>query len=390
MPISSKTISELKETTAQFDFLLSAPNVKIKAIPPDHRLCVICLEPFENTAAWTVGAPVNRPVKLECGHMFGTTCLARLVFDSDFGNRCPLCRAPVIPAPVARNPSGQSWKAAVPLLRVLMMFGGDRAAFSKHKALDVLQRGVEREGPVAPPAAGAGKHMHRIMVLYEEFLSQFCDRPPPVEDAERLVVAEARVEELQDALSELVDLRRQIDEAQAARARREEAARAERERELEDVKGELEAVRQRWEEARGALEGSEKELEEARNGGRVAGRELEGFGEEAKKAATELERMQKRLEGAEKKLKAMASSIGVFFLVGMTTTAVLAHFEGHLFDRSTSSMAILGMWIVHCVLAVVRIAVFRSRPSRKSWKIFGLVVCCGLLGVGLERERFAL
>ncbi|KAL9067801.1 MAG: hypothetical protein Q9161_006619 [Pseudevernia consocians] len=324
MPISSKTISELKNITAQFDFLFTASNVKIETIPNDHQLCVICQEPFNNNA-WKFGDTVNCPVKLECGHIFGIQCLAHLVFTSDFSNRCPLCRAQVISASFEGNPSGQSWKAAVPLLRILMIVGRDRATFAKKKALDVLQNRLEREGLVG---LVGGKHVHRIMVLYEEFLNQFCDQPQPVEDADRLTAAEARVQELRDVISETQERRRQIDEAQAASARLEEAARQEREKELKDVKGELEEVKKRWEET--------------------------------------------------KSLKAMASSIWVFVLVVMTTTAVLVHFEGHVFDKSTSSMAVLGMWIVHCVVAVIR-----SRPSRKSWMIFGLVLCCVLLGVDL-------
>ena len=378
MPISSKTISELKNITAQFDFLLTASNVKIKTIPNDHRLCVICQEPFDNNV-WKFGDTVNRPVKLECGHIFGIQCLAHLVFTSDFSNRCPLCRAQVIPASFEKNPSGQSWKAAVPLLRILMMFGGDRATFAKKKALDVLQNGLEREGLVGPVG---GKHVHRIMVLYEEILNQFCDQPQPVEDADRLAAAEARVQELRDVISETQELRRQIDEAQAASARLKEAARQEREKELKDVKGELEEVKKRWEETQEALGGTKKDLEDARNAGREAEREIEGFKEELKNAAKKLERTQKRLEGTKKSLKAMASSIWLFVLVGMTTTAVLVHFEGHVFDKSTSSMAVLGMLIV--------VAVIRSRPSRKSWMTFGLVLCCVLLGVNFEREHFTL
>ena len=330
MPISSKTISELKNITAQFDFLLTASNVKIRTIPNDHRLCVICQEPFDN--AWKFGDTVDRPVKLECGHIFDKQCLAHLGFTSDFSNRCPLCRAQVIPASFEKNPSGQSWKAAVPLLQILMMFDGDRATFAKKKALDALQNGLEMEGLVGPVGPVGGKH--RIMILYEEFLNQFCDQPQPVEDADRLTAAEARVQELRDVISETQERRRQIDEAQAASTRLEEAARQEREKELKDVKGELEEVKKRWEET--------------------------------------------------KSLKAMASSIWVFVLVVMTTTAVLVHFEGHVFDKSTSSMAVLGMWIVHCVVAVIR-----SRPSRKSWMVFGLVLCCVLLGMDLEREHLA-
>ena len=218
MPISPTTITDLKKSTAQLDFLLSATNVKIKTLAPDARFCAICQEPFDKSV-WqkdNTDTPVNRPVKLECGHVFGIQCLAHLVFTSDFSNRCPLCRAKVMPDSFGRNPSGQSWKAAVPLLRILMMFGGDAATFDRRKALDVLVNGLEREGLTGPVP---GKHMHRIMVLYEEFLNQFCDAPQPMD---RLAASEARELELIELLRQRWELYQALEESHETEKRRRE------------------------------------------------------------------------------------------------------------------------------------------------------------------------
>lgn len=137
MPISPLTIFDLHKTTAHFDFLLTAPYGKIETIPPNARSCAICHKPFEKDL-WQLGTIVNRPVELECGHNLGIKCLAHLVFASDFRNRCPVCSAQVISDSFERNPSKQSWKVMVPLLRTLTMCGGDDVAFNKERALEVL------------------------------------------------------------------------------------------------------------------------------------------------------------------------------------------------------------------------------------------------------------
>lgn len=384
MPISSNTTLELKKITAQFDFLLTVSNIKIKNIPPDQRFCVICQSPFDNNV-WKFGDTVNRPVKLDCGHIFGIQCLAHLVFTSDFSNRCPLCRAQLMPDSFEKNPSGQSWKAAVPLLRLLMMFGGDVTTFSKKKALDVLQNGLEREGLMGPVP---GKHMHRIMILYEEFLSQFCNNPQPTTgDAHRLADAEARVEELLDVIGETQDLRREMEEARASRAQLEEIARNERENELRDVKAELEEVRKQEKETHEEVQSLRKKLERAGNEELDAAKELEGVNEKLKDATRSFEETLKELEETKKDLHSVASSALVFILLGMTIALIMVRFEGHIFGVSTTFGIVLGLWLVLCIVAVVR-----SRPTRRSWMFFGLVVFCVALGMGAfsERDRFAL
>lgn len=179
-----------------------------------------------------------------------------------------------MPATFERNPSGLSWKAAVPLLRLLMMFGADRGArLEKDKALLVLQNGLEREGLTGPVV---GKHMHRIMVLYEEFLNQFCDEPPPMTgDADRLAAAEERVQELRDVVRERQELDRVLEESRVLEARRQELARSEAEKELRDVKEELWGVKEELRVSKEGLQEVEEELEEALKVGREVEKELE-------------------------------------------------------------------------------------------------------------------
>ena len=373
MPISSTTVSELKKITAQFDFLLTAFNVKVKHIPPDQCLCVICQSPFDNNV-WKLGETVNRPVKLDCGHVFGIQCLAHLVFTSDFSNRCPLCRAQLMPDSFERNPSGQSWKAAVPLLRLLMMFGGNPETFSKEKALDVLQNGLEREGLIGPVP---GKHMHRVMVLYDEFLSQFCNDPQPtMGDVSRLASAEARIEELLAVITTSRDLRREIEEAQASRAQLEEVLRNGREVELIDVKVELEEARKIEQETRKELEHLEKELEHERSGGLKIAKDLAVANVELKDITMELEETRTDLLKTKKDLHAAASLALVDILLGMTIALVMVRLEGHVSRLSITSEIVLYLWLLHGVIAVIQ-----SRATKRSWVFFGLVVFCVTLGV---------
>lgn len=308
---------------------------------------------------WKLGETVNRPVKLDCGHIFGIQCLAHLVFTSDFSNRCPLCRAQLIPDSFEKNPSGQSWKAAVPLLRLLMMFGGDSDTFSKKKALDVLQNGLEREGLNGPVP---GKHMHRIMVLYDEFLSQFCnDLQLTTGDARRLASAEARVDELLDVISEAQDLQRGMEEAQTSRAQLEEVLRIERENELRDVKVELEDARKKGKETREELERFKQELGNAENEGSKIAKDLDAAKMGLKDATKELEETRKDLLKTKEDLNSVASSALVFVLLGVSVALVMVRFEGHVLGISTTFGVVLGLWLVYYVVAVAR-----SRPSRRS------------------------
>ncbi|CAF9905767.1 hypothetical protein IMSHALPRED_003969 [Imshaugia aleurites] len=372
MPISPKTLSDLKTTTAHFDFLLTAPAIKIKTIPPDARTCAICQEPFDNNVR-KPGDAVNRPVQLDCGHIFGITCLAHLVFTSDFRNRCPLCRAPVVAESFGKNPSAHSWKVAVPLLRILMMFGGGGASFEKKRALDVLENGLQKEGLTG---AVEGKHMHRVMVLYEEFLSRFCEGVEGESDAERLAAAEGSVQELLRMMDRRQELQRRVDETREAREQAEERFRESQEQELEIVKGALEEARKEAEETRVALEHSKKDLEDARKDGQDAKREIVGLKKILRTATKRFEELREELEKAKREMAGKPS--GWFFHdVGMTVAVVLVHFEGHSFKNSNTLRVVLGLWLIRCTVAGAR-----SQTSRRSWLIIALVIVCGLLILG--------
>lgn len=456
MPISQSTLSDLKKTTAQFDFLLSAQNIKIKNLPHDAQFCVICQEPFDNSL-WQQesDAPVNRPVKLECGHVFGIQCLAHLVFTSDFSNRCPLCRAKVMPDSYERNPSGQSWKAAVPLLRILMMFVGEAAAFEKKKALDVLMNGLEREGLMG---SVPGKHMHRIMVLYEEFLNQFCDAPQP---PDQLAASEARVHELEDILTRSLELDRVLEESRELEARRQES-------EISELKGRLEAVhkdrgevieelqrvrtegramffelkslKEEQEKAKGKvvkkptrtekglketqeeLKTCKKDLENSRNlvwelrkavreaTALLAEREREDrlrasvmdfFAssnlqkeEELKVAKKELADATSKIQAIQRQLNAKmeASGKSVSYSWALTTleaamVVVLVHFAGHLSERSVTSISMVGLMLVQCIVTHIRL-----ESKSRFWSVLGSCISCVALGLVVfsEKETFVV
>lgn len=239
------------------------------------------------------------------------------------------------------------------------MFGGDSDTFSKKKALDVLQNGLEREGLNGPVP---GKHMHRIMVLYDEFLSQFCnDLQLTTGDARRLASAEARVDELLDVISEAQDLQRGMEEAQTSRAQLEEVLRIERENELRDVKVELEDARKKGKETREELERFKQELGNAENEGSKIAKDLDAAKMGLKDATKELEETRKDLLKTKEDLNSVASSALVFVLLGVSVALVMVRFEGHVLGISTTFGVVLGLWLVYYVVAVAR-----SRPSRRS------------------------
>ena len=190
----------------------------------------------------------------------------------------------------------------MPLLRLLMMFGGgDRAAFARKDALDVLQNGLEKEGLLAP---AKGKHMHRVMVLYQEFLDQFCDHPePPPPDADR---QQARIQELRDLMRERQELEHVLEESRVSAARRRELAGSEVEDVLRVVREELREgealLRDAREEARRVRHGlqeSEEEVREVGNQRRWLERELEGVKKELREARA---KTREELEIAQKEL----------------------------------------------------------------------------------------
>ena len=282
----------------------------------------------------------------------------------------------------------------MPLLRLAMMFGRDLGAvggFEKDKALEVLRNGAEREGL---GGRVAGKHMHRLMVLYEEFLTRFCDHPPPpttttttTGDADRLAAAEGRLRELLDVMGESQEAQRRLDETRELRAQQEEIARNERERELSDVRRRLEEAERQAKETREELQRSRKDFERAKNEGLAAKKELEGAKQELKDATMRFEGTLEELKETEKKISAVTSSAWVFIDVGMTIAVALVRLEGHLFETATTSTFVAGLWLVRCIVAVVR-----SRPSRWSWMMLGLVALGVFLGIGAlsGKARLAL
>ncbi|KAF6241349.1 hypothetical protein HO173_000059 [Letharia columbiana] len=296
MPISPKTVSDLKKITDQLDFLLTVLDVEVGDIPADRRDCFICQEPFEKTVWKKKGDSINSPVKLDCGHIFGISCLAKLVFTSDFNNTCPLCRARIIPDSYEKTTSYRSWQVAAPLLQLFTILDRDVASAAKEQALGFLQRGFEREKLVPLP----GKHTERTMVLYEEFLNQFCDFPPPVEDGRRLEAAEEGSRNLRRDLRRHLAIRRELD---------------------------------------GRYERSKARMTEIHN-----------------LTEQKLKRSQQALNGAREALK---RSTGLFFLYGMVATLTLLGLCGRLsgslgtlvtlYERP--SRILLRLWLIACTIA---------------------------------------
>lgn len=320
MPISPKTVSDLKKITDQLDFLLTVLDVEVGNIPADRRDCSICEEPFEKTVWKKKGDSINSPVKLDCGHIFGISCLAKLVFTSDFANKCPLCRARIIPDSYEKATSYRSWQVAAPLLQLFTILDRDVASAAKEQALGFLQRGFEREKLVPLP----GKHTERTMILYEEFLNQFCDFPPPVEDGRRLEAAEEESRILRRNLRRQLAIRRELD---------------------------------------GRYERSKARVTEIHN-----------------LSEQKLKRSQQALNGAREALK---RSTGLFFLYGMVATLASLGLSGWLSGSlgtlvtlyELPSRIFLWLWLIACTIAVAQ-----SQPSRTTLAILSLVI----LGIPFE------
>ena len=204
MPISPNTITDLKETTVQLDFLLSASDVAIREIPTGERKCAICRKVFEKIS----------PVKTDCGHIFDVRCLARLAFGSNFANKCPKCHSQLIANAHEKEISHRSWRVASPLLELLMILNNDLASSVKEESREFLRRALEGER-FAPLSR---TRMERTMVLLEEFLDQFYNHPASAEVSGPLEAAE-REEELRH-------LRRQLSVRGELAARRHERSEA--------------------------------------------------------------------------------------------------------------------------------------------------------------------
>ena len=198
------------------------------------------------------------------------------------------------------------------------MCGGDDVAFNKERALEVLQEELNKKGLMRQVP---GKHMHRLMVLYVEFLGRFGGGVRPKENADRVRAAERVEQRLEALLAQIREVGRLEHELRGMRAQEEERVRDERERELEDTRKDLEAAKE-------ALK-------------MVAG----GFSD--------------------------AQLGSGLILLGATLAVGLVYLEGHPLETSTTAYIILCMWLANGVVAPIR-----SLLSRNSRDFIGLVVFC--------------
>lgn len=166
-----------------------------------------------------------------------------------------------------------------------------------------------------------GKHMHRSMMLYVEFLGRFGGGIQPRENADRVRAAERGERRLEALLAKSREVRRLEHELRGMRAQEEERVRDERERELEDTRKDLEAAKE-------ALK-------------MVAG----GFSD--------------------------AQLGSGLILLGATLAVGLVYLEGHPLETSTTAHIILCMWLANGVVAPIR-----SLLSRNSRVFIGLVMFC--------------
>lgn len=181
MALSPTTASELTRIVASVNVLLTLPDVKIRKIPADSTICSICHDPFAKDP-WKMGETVNSPVKVECGHIFGIQCLARLLYSDESSARCPLCRAKIVPKTVEENPSVLAWDLVTPVLRLLLGLGQDLAPVVKAQTLEILQTTLRSRD------LKESVSIDRIMIIYEELYTQFC-RPSAA--AQRAVEVQA-------------------------------------------------------------------------------------------------------------------------------------------------------------------------------------------------------
>ncbi|CAF9926703.1 hypothetical protein IMSHALPRED_007017 [Imshaugia aleurites] len=75
--------------SAATKFLESLPVVKREILPDDYQTCHICKEDFVDDSNPTVAVKAESPLKLPCGHIFGSECLAKWFLQK---NTCPICR----------------------------------------------------------------------------------------------------------------------------------------------------------------------------------------------------------------------------------------------------------------------------------------------------------
>lgn len=68
-------------------FLEKLPRVQVRDLSEDHKNCNICMEQF------TDEAETEKPIRLRCGHIFGSFCIKSWASSSPASQpTCPMCR----------------------------------------------------------------------------------------------------------------------------------------------------------------------------------------------------------------------------------------------------------------------------------------------------------
>ena len=122
-----------------FQFLSNVPFVEEGDIPTPNDECYVCKEPFETTPF-----QLERPVRLDCGHIIGLKCLARWVLSKHFDSECSLCRVKVVNS--SRLPAvNRSVDYALIVLETIAVFEGPVSPVEKERLLENFQRVEGRE-----------------------------------------------------------------------------------------------------------------------------------------------------------------------------------------------------------------------------------------------------
>ena len=74
--------------------------VTTSTLAPEDRICGICTEAYHDTPSQEQEKePQHTPVKLPCGHVFGSECITSwLSPETGKSNTCPMCRLELFPA----------------------------------------------------------------------------------------------------------------------------------------------------------------------------------------------------------------------------------------------------------------------------------------------------
>ena len=91
----SRHVKEVRASEA-FIFLTAIPYLNIETLPSSlDEKCAICTEPYLETSG-ELRDPLDAPVRIRCGHIFGHNCLVRWMLSDNFDNQCPYCRSQVV------------------------------------------------------------------------------------------------------------------------------------------------------------------------------------------------------------------------------------------------------------------------------------------------------